>query len=239
MSHELRTPLNAIIGFSEMMQREVLGPLGNEQYRTYVSDIYTSGTHLLQIINDILDLSKAEAGKLTLEEAVFDIRDPIRSVGQLTSVRIREAGLSEAIDIPADIPLLRGDERKTMQMVLNLVTNAVKFSPDGGRIEIICRADPENGLSITVTDNGIGIAEKDLGRVLEAFEQADSSLSRKQQGTGLGLPLVRAMMELHGGRLDLASTVGVGTQATIVFPPDRLVYPTAAIPAPVDVGIAA
>jgi signal transduction histidine kinase len=236
MSHELRTPLNAIIGFSEMMQREVLGALGNEQYRSYVGDIHTSGAHLLQIINDILDLSKAESGKLTLEEAIFDIRDPIRSVGQLTSVRVREAGLSDTVDIPEDIPLLRGDERKTMQMVLNLVTNAIKFSPDGGRIDIICRADPAIGLSITVADTGIGIAEKDIGRVLEAFEQVDSSISRKQQGTGLGLPLVRAMIELHGGTFELSSAIGAGTRATITFPPDRLVDPGAAEGA---VGIAA
>jgi signal transduction histidine kinase len=227
MSHELRTPLNAIIGFSEMMEREVLGALGNEQYRAYVGDIHASGTHLLQIINDILDLSKAEAGKLTLDEAVFDVRDAIRSVSHLTSVRIREAGLTENVDIPADVPLLRGDERKTMQIVLNLVTNAIKFSPDGGHIDIICRADPASGLSITVADTGIGIASDDLGRVLEAFEQADSSLSRKQQGTGLGLPLVRAMMELHDGTFELTSIVDVGTQAKVIFPPDRLVYSTA------------
>jgi signal transduction histidine kinase len=225
MSHELRTPLNAIIGFSEMMQREVLGALGNEQYRAYVGDIHASGTHLLQIINDILDLSKAEAGKLTLDDGVFDVRDAIRSVIQLTGVRIREANLAETVDIPADLPLLRGDERKTMQMVLNLVTNAIKFSSDGGRIDIVCRADQESGLSITVIDTGIGIPSNDIGRVLEAFEQVDSSLSRKQQGTGLGLPLVRAMMELHGGLFELTSTVGVGTQAKITFPPDRLVDP--------------
>jgi signal transduction histidine kinase len=223
MSHELRTPLNAIIGFSEMMQREVLGALGNEQYRAYVGDIHASGTHLLQIINDILDLSKAEAGKLSLDETIFDIRDTIRSVGVLTGVRICEAGLIQAIDVPPDVPLLRGDERKTMQIVLNLVTNAIKFSEHGGRIDIICRADPETGLTLTVADTGIGIAEKDLGRVLEAFEQADSSLSRKQQGTGLGLPLVRAMMELQGGTFELASTVGAGTKAKITFPADRLV----------------
>jgi signal transduction histidine kinase len=226
MSHELRTPLNAIIGFSEMMQQEVLGAVGNEQYRTYVSDIHASGTHLLQIINDILDLSKAEAGKLTLEEGVFDVRDAIRAVVQLTTVRSQEAGLTQVVDIPPDLPLLRGDERKTMQMVLNLVTNAIKFSPEGGTIEIACRAVAGEGLSIAVTDTGIGIASDDLGRVMEAFEQVDTSLSRKQQGTGLGLPLVRAMMELHGGRFELNSAVGVGTEAKIVFPADRVVHPS-------------
>jgi signal transduction histidine kinase len=225
MSHELRTPLNAIIGFSEMMQNEVLGAIGNPQYRAYIGDIHTSGTHLLQIINDILDLSKAEAGKLTLDEGIFDLRDAVRSVAQLTSVRAQEGGLDLTIDVPADIPLLRGDERKTMQIVLNLVTNAIKFSPAGGSIGIVCRTDPREGLSVTVTDTGIGIAQDDLGRVLEAFEQVDSSLSRKQQGTGLGLPLVRAMMELHGGRFVLDSTVGVGTKAKIIFPRERIVDP--------------
>jgi signal transduction histidine kinase len=234
MSHELRTPLNAIIGFSEMMLQGVLGALGNEQYRSYVADIHASGSHLLQIINDILDLSKAEAGKLTLEEEVFDVRDPIRAVIQLTSVRLTEGGLTPRIEIPADLPLLHADERKTMQMVLNLVTNAIKFSREGGEIAILCRADPTRGLTVTVVDNGIGIAGEDLGRVLEAFEQVDNSLSRRHEGTGLGLPLVKAMMELHGGALELKSTLGVGTEATIVFPPDRLRPPTQGL-----VGVAA
>ncbi|HML09560.1 MAG TPA: ATP-binding protein [Stellaceae bacterium] len=236
MSHELRTPLNAIIGFSEMMKQEVLGAIGNEQYRSYVTDIHASGTHLLQIINDILDLSKAEAGKLILDEGVFDIRDAIRSVVQLTSVRAQEGGLEQIVDISPDVPLLRGDERKTMQIVLNLVTNAIKFSPDGGRVEIVCRAGQHEGLSVAVIDTGIGIAADDIGRVLEAFEQVDSSLSRKHQGTGLGLPLVRAMMELHGGTFQLTSEVGFGTEAKIVFPHDRLVLAANQLAA---VGIAA
>ena len=222
MSHELRTPLNAIIGFSEMMLREIMGEFRNEQYRSYVSDIHASGSHLLQIINDILDLSKAEAGKLTLDEEVFDLRDPIRAVTQLVKVRLDESGLTQSVDIPADLPLLFADERKTMQVLLNLVTNAIKFSSDGGVIAITCRADPMRGLTVAVADTGIGIAPEDLGRVLEAFEQVDNSLSRRHQGTGLGLPLVKAMMELHGGALELKSTPGVGTEATIVFPPSRI-----------------
>ena len=238
MSHELRTPLNAIIGFSEMMLREVLGKLGNEQYRAYVGDIHDSGTHLLKIINDILDLSKAEAGKLTLDEGIFDVRDAVRSVFQLTSVRMFECGLSEMLDVPADLPLLRADERKLMQMLLNLVTNAIKFSEAGGRIEIACRADPAIGLKIAVTDTGIGIAPRDIDRVLEAFEQVDSSLSKQHTGTGLGLPLVKAMMELHGGTLELQSAPGVGTTATLTFPAERLVYP-ASQPAPAEAVVAA
>ncbi|HEX3881210.1 MAG TPA: ATP-binding protein [Stellaceae bacterium] len=227
VSHELRTPLNAIIGFSEMMLREVLGALGNEQYRNYVGDIHASGTHLLQIINDILDLSKAESGKLELYEDVFDLRDMIRAVGQLTSTRIRDAGLSNATHLPCDLPLLRADERKTKQVLLNLVTNAAKFTPPGGHIEIVGDYDDETGLALTVVDTGIGIAPDDIGRVLEPFVQVDSSLSRQHQGTGLGLPLVKAIIELHGGSLSLASTVGVGTRVTITFPPERAVFDAA------------
>jgi len=223
MSHELRTPLNAIIGFSEMMLREVLGALGNEQYRAYVEDIHASGAHLLQIINDILDLSKAEAGKIDLSEDVFDLRDIMRSVGQLIAGRIHEAELSHEVDLADDLPPLRGDERKTKQVLLNLITNSVKFTPAGGCITVTGRFDPEDGLALTVADTGIGIPESDLERVLKPFEQVDSSFSRQHQGTGLGLPLVKAIMEMHGGRMRLKSTLGAGTAVTVVFPPERAI----------------
>src|SRR5579863_2497098 len=223
MSHELRTPLNAIIGFSEMMLREVLGSLGNEQYRSYVGDIHASGTHLLQIINDILDLSKAEAGKIELADDVFDLRDIMRSVGQLTLARIEKAELTQEVDLAPGLPPIRGDERKTKQVLLNLITNSIKFTPVGGRITVTGRYDPEDGLAVTVTDTGIGIPEGDLERVHKPFEQVDSSFSRQHQGTGLGLPLVKAIMEMHGGRLRLKSTLGSGTAVTVVFPPERAV----------------
>jgi signal transduction histidine kinase len=222
MSHELRTPLNAIIGFSEMMLREVLGPLGNEQYRAYVNDIHASGTHLLQIINDILDLSKAESGKIDLAEDVFDLRDIMRSVGQLAIGRVHAAELSYLVDLPEELPPICGDERKTKQVLLNLITNAVKFTPPGGVITITACWDRLSGLAIAVDDTGIGIPEDDLERVLKPFEQVDSSLSRQHQGTGLGLPLVKAIMEMHGGRLELQSTLGVGTRVTVFFPPERV-----------------
>jgi signal transduction histidine kinase len=222
MSHELRTPLNAIIGFSEMMLREVLGPLGNEQYRAYVGDIHDSGAHLLQIINDILDLSKAEAGKIDLAEDVFDLRDIMRSVSQLTAARVHAAELTQTVKLPDDLPPISGDERKTKQVLINLITNSVKFTPAGGSITITARWDLSEGLAVTVADTGIGIAEEDLERVLKPFEQVDSSLSRQHQGTGLGLPLVKAIMEMHGGRLDLQSELNVGTQVTVVFPPERV-----------------
>jgi signal transduction histidine kinase len=205
------------------MLREVLGSLGNEQYRAYVGDIHASGTHLLQIINDILDLSKAEAGKIELLEDVFDLRDIMRSVTQLTAGRIHEAELSQEVDFPGDLPPIRGDERKTKQVLLNLVTNSLKFTPAGGRITVSARFDPEDGLAVTVADTGIGIPEEDLERVMKPFEQVDSSLSRQHQGTGLGLPLVKAIMEMHGGRMRLKSTLGAGTAVTVVFPPERAI----------------
>jgi signal transduction histidine kinase len=223
MSHELRTPLNAIIGFSEMMQREVLGQLGNEQYRTYAADIHHSGAHLLAIINGILDLSKAETGKLELKEEVFDPRGVVHSVCQVMRGHLQAGGLASSVALPPNLPGLRGDERKATQILLNLVSNAIKFTPPGGKIEISAEADPAKGLSLVVADTGIGIPADALNRVIEPFEQVDSSLSRRHQGTGLGLPLVKAMIELHGGTFELISTVDVGTTAIVRFPPERLV----------------
>ena len=224
MSHELRTPLNAIIGFSDVMRNEVLGALGNEQYRAYACDIHDSGTHLLDIINDFLDLSKAEVGKLELHEEVFDLRKTLFSVSQLTGESIRTAGLFHSFDLPDDLPLLRADKRKTKQVLLNLVTNAVKFTPAGGCITVEGRFAPAIGLTVTVTDSGIGIPPNDIGRVLEPFEQVDSALARRHQGTGLGLPLVKAIMELHGGTVELRSEVGAGTRVSVTFPPERSVF---------------
>jgi signal transduction histidine kinase len=225
MSHELRTPLNAIIGFSELMLREVMGPIENRHYRSYVADIHSSGAHLLQIINDILDLSKAEAGKLELCEEVFDLHKAIRSVRTLIGPRAQEAGLSATFKLAEDLPLLRADERKTRQVLVNLIANAVKFTPHGGIVEISGQLDECGGLAITVADTGIGIAPEDLERVFEPFVQLDNSLSRLHHGTGLGLPLAKAIMELHGGTLTLTSEVGVGTTATMVFPWERVVVP--------------
>jgi PAS domain S-box-containing protein len=229
MSHELRTPLNAIIGFAEIMQHEVMGPVGNAQYRSYITDIQMSGTHLLQLINDILDLSKAESGMLELNEETIDLGEVIRSAARVSRASIEKAGLTANIDLMPELPLLRVDERKTRQVLFNLIGNAVKFTPAGGCIDIRGCFDPQTGMMITIADTGIGIAPENLQRVFEPFVQIDSSFSRQQPGTGLGLPAVKAIMELHGGSLELRSVVGVGTEATAIFPPERVV--TGASPA--------
>jgi PAS domain S-box-containing protein len=229
MSHELRTPLNAIIGFAEIMENQVMGPIGNEHYRSYISDIHLSGSHLLQLINDILDLTKAEAGMLELNEDLVDIATAISAVARVTSAPIEKAGLSLAIDLPEDLPPLRADERKVRQVFFNLVGNSVKFTPSGGQIRIFGNFDPAAGLRITVADTGIGIASEDLDRVLEPFMQVDSSFARQHHGTGLGLPAVKAIMELHGGSIELRSTLGEGTEATVGFPSERVMPPPAGL----------
>ncbi len=221
ISHELRTPLNAIIGFSELMIRDVLGPLGNNQYRTYLEDIHSSGRHLLDIINDILDFAKVEAGQLLLFESDVDVRQVVAGIERLLGPRARDAGIELTVRLPADLPLLWCDERKLKQMLLNLVTNAVKFTQSGGRIDVEASLVPE-GLAITVQDTGVGIAEADLVRVLQPFVQADTTLSRRQEGTGLGLALVKAMVEIHGGSLKLESELGKGTQVRLLFPRERV-----------------
>jgi len=221
VSHELRTPLNAIIGFSELMIRGVLGPVGNPQYLEYLEDIHQSGSHLLSIINDILDFSKAEASKLELHESEVDVHQVVIGLTRLMGPRARDAGLELCDRIPSELPQLWCDERKLKQMILNLLTNAVKFTPGGGKIDVEASCD-ETGLTIVVRDTGIGIAKVDLDRVLQPFVQADNELSRRHEGTGLGLTLVNSMIAMHGGRFHLESEVGSGTTAVLSFPPQRV-----------------
>jgi signal transduction histidine kinase len=221
VSHELRTPLNAIIGFSELMIRGVLGPIDNPQYREYLEDIHQSGTHLLSIINDILDFSKADASKLELHESEVDVGQVVIALTRLLGPRARDAGLVLDDRIPPELPHLWCDERKLKQMLLNLLTNAVKFTPRGGNIEVDASCD-ETGMTISVRDTGIGIAKSDLVRVLQPFVQADNELSRRHEGTGLGLTLVNSMITMHGGSLHLESEVGIGTTAILNFPPERI-----------------
>ncbi|MDE1968711.1 MAG: hybrid sensor histidine kinase/response regulator [Alphaproteobacteria bacterium] len=221
MSHELRTPLNAIIGFSEILKQEPLGPLGHPSYRDYVRDVYESGVHLLHIINDILDLSKIEVGKLTLSETPVDLREAIESCMRIVRERADNGGIALVAELAPDLPTFNADERMVKQVLLNLLSNAIKFTPPGGSVRIIARVDDADGLIVQVVDTGIGIAAADIERALQPFEQIDSSLHRKYQGTGLGLPLARSMSELHGGRFAIESTVGQGTTVTVHFPPER------------------
>ncbi len=222
VSHELRTPLNAIIGFSEIMMNELCGPLENERYRGYNKDIHESAGHLLALINDILELSKAEAGKLELQEGVVDLASLVESSVRL----IRQQAMCGEVAIETEIATaavrLRGDERKLKQVLLNLLSNAVKFTPPGGRVEVRVACDRAGSLVIGVRDTGIGIAEADLPEALEPFGQAGNHAGQSDEGTGLGLPLAKAMIELHGGRLTIDSVLGVGTTVTVVIPSERV-----------------
>lgn len=228
VSHELRTPLNAIIGFSELMSQEVMGPLGADAYRDYARDINASGAHLLGVINDILDLTKAEAGMLVLRRSPLDASALVNEVARLMRQRAEAAGLDLQTTAPMDCTVF-ADERKLRQMLLNLLSNAFKFTKPGGRVELAV-AIATGEARFVVRDTGIGIAAKDIERVLKPFVQVDGSLARKHDGTGLGLPLVKAMAELHGGRLVLDSVEGQGTTATIVLPAQATADGRAGVP---------
>ncbi len=220
MSHELRTPLNAIIGFSEILQQEGLGPLGHASYRDYVRDVHESGVHLLKIINDILDLSKIEVGRLTLDEVPIDVGDTIESCLRIVRERAANAGLDLIVDFAPDLPTLNADERMVKQVLLNLLSNAIKFTPKGS-VRVTAGVTPDDGVYISVVDTGIGIAAEDIEKALMPFVQIDSTLQRKYDGTGLGLPLARSMTEHHGGSFEIKSTLGEGTSITVHFPPER------------------
>ncbi len=222
ISHELRTPLNAILGFSEIMKAEMFGPLGSPQYRGYAADIHHSGTHLLTVINDILDLSKIEAGKFDLNEEDCDPARLVRDAARFVAERADSAGLRLQQRLPPALPAVRADGRLIKQILLNLLSNAVKFTPGGGTITVSADIDREAGLSFTVADTGIGIAADQLERVLQPFTQVENTLTRTHAGTGLGLPLCKSLIELHGGRLALESTVRRGTSVRITLPKERV-----------------
>jgi two-component system cell cycle sensor histidine kinase PleC len=223
MSHELRTPLNAVIGFAEIMQAEVFGPLGDARYTEYAADIRDSGQHLLNLINDLLDVSKIEFGKVELAEETVDLTGILDSCMRLMRDRADQAALDLTAHTPPDLPYLRCDGRRLKQILLNLMSNAVKFTPSGGQVTVRASLADDGGLKIAVSDTGIGIATQDLAKALQPFGQIDSRMTRKYQGTGLGLPLTKSMIELHGGSLQLESVVGRGTTATLWLPSDRLV----------------
>lgn len=221
MSHELRTPLNAIIGFSEMMLNATLGPVDNEHYVEYLGDIKFSAQHLLQIINDVLDMSKIEAGKMPLDDEDINVLGLVESVKRLIRSKADEREVEINIEAVNDLPKLRGDERLIRQVLLNLLSNAVKFSDPQGRILISITVD--DGMNLSITDRGIGIPEERLDDIIEPFGQVTDPRVNKGQGTGLGLPIAKAMMDMHGGSLEILSKVGEGTTVICHFPPDRVV----------------
>ncbi len=223
MGHELRTPLNAVMGFAEVIEKELLGPVGVEQYREYAGDIRESGKHLLGLINDILDFSRIEAGMLELDDEDVDVAELIAGSVRMLQRRAQDGKIKLAVHTAKTLPHLRGDERRIRQILLNLLSNASKFTPDGGSVRITADADEKHGMRIRVVDTGIGIAKKDFEKVLAPFGQVRDRTTRIIEGTGLGLPLTKTLVEKHGGELDLKSRPGKGTTITIRFPSDRLV----------------
>ena len=204
------------------MLTETFGDLGNPKYREYARHINSSGAHLLQIINDILDLCKIEAGKMELIEESLGLRQIIANSVQLVSEKAKEHGIVISVEIAENVPNVRADERKIKQALINILSNAVKFTPAGGKLTVASRIENDGKLAISISDTGLGISPENQEQIFNPFVQVDSGLSRKFDGTGLGLPLSKAMVELHGGTLDLESAVGVGTTVTIRLPHDRL-----------------
>jgi len=197
ISHELRTPLNAVIGFSDLMRNEIHGPLGAKQYADYLNDIHGSGTHLLDIINDVLDMSKVEAGRMEIDETEIDIHATLLSCIRMTSERATVGGVNIEYALPDDLPFLHADGRLVRQIVLNLLTNAIKFTGNGGEVALGVEIDADGCCAIRVADSGIGIAPEYLDSIMQPFVQVDSGMDRKYEGTGLGLSLVKSMAELH------------------------------------------
>ncbi len=222
MSHELRTPLNAIIGFSEMLKQEFFGDL-NEKQAEYVKDINESGSHLLNIINDILDISKIEAGNMELDEEEVDLEEMIDGCISLVKHRADEGQVTIVTDFRSSMKVLRVDAQKLKQIMLNLLSNAVKFTPEEGTIEVGVDVDREGSFVLSVTDTGVGMSPDQIPEAMRPFGQVDNAISRESEGTGLGLPLTKSLVEAHGGTLEIESNLGVGTTITLRFPPERTV----------------
>ncbi|MBT4934065.1 MAG: PAS domain S-box protein [Rhodospirillaceae bacterium] len=223
MSHELRTPLNAIIGFSRTIKEEIFGPLNNDKYQEYLNDIHNSGQHLLGLIDDILDASAIEARALELQEESVNIVAIIESTIRLIELRAKEGLVTIKFSFDPEIPLIYVDSRRTTQIMLNLLSNAIKFTPEGGEVSVHLRLNDDGSVAISVSDTGAGMNDREMEIALSRFGQVDSGLDRMHEGTGLGLPLTKGLMELHGGTLEIESEKGKGTLITATFPKERVV----------------
>lgn len=221
MSHELRTPLNAVLGFSEILAQELFGPLGDARYKEFAQDIYRSGKHLLDIIGDILDLTKVEAGQLNLEDEDVDVTDLMRNCERLIVEQARTGGVHLVVRPPPAPVAVRGDPTRLRQILLNLLSNAVKFTPNGKSVILSARRHP-TGLLFEVADEGIGMTADEVLRAMQPFQQIDNSFSRRYEGTGLGLPLTKSLAELHGGDLEIESVPRAGTTAIVRLPDWRV-----------------
>ncbi len=222
MSHELRTPLNAVLGFSEIIHQEILGEVGNTQYREYAKDIHDSASHLLTVINDILDISKIESGEIQLHEDVCSLQELVERVVRITRPLANEAGLQFEVQLASDLPLLWTDEVRLKQVLINLLSNAIKFTPAAGRVTLMAEVTDEQELIMSISDTGIGIPSDKIEKVLSPFVQVDSNLNRKYEGTGLGLPLAKTLTQHLGGTFALERQEGKGTRATLTFPKSLL-----------------
>jgi two-component system, cell cycle sensor histidine kinase PleC len=221
MSHELRTPLNAILGFSEVIRESLMGPL-DVRYREYGGDVHKAGQHLLTLINDVLDLAKIEVGRMELAEETVVLRDLIAGALSMVRETAERAGVAVVTDIGTELPPLRADRLRLKQAVLNLLSNALKFTPIGGEVRIAATLRADGDALLQISDNGIGMRPEDIPLALSPFGQVDDALNRRHRGTGLGLPLAKTLVELHGGRLEIDSAPGRGTTASIVLPRQRL-----------------
>jgi two-component system, cell cycle sensor histidine kinase PleC len=218
MSHELRTPLNAILGFSEIIAKQVFGDVGSPRYAEYATDIHSSGAHLLSLINDLLDVAKIEAGRMEIEPCELDVRRCFDSALKIIATKARERRQDLAIEIDPSAPALFADERALKQILINLVSNAVKFTPEGGRITVLAGRARDGSFQIMVEDNGPGIPREKLDKIFKPFSQVDNRYDRQGGGTGLGLALVRGLAELHGGRAWIESEQGKGCRAFVILP---------------------
>lgn len=219
MSHELRTPLNAIIGFSDVQRQELFGPLGHPRYREYANNIHASGAHLLDLITTILDISKAEAGKLAVDPVELDPTPILATIVPLVRGAAEAKRIRLSIELPTTTPLCFADPHALKQILVNLLSNAVKFTPEDGQVTVQLRSLADGSTEFVVRDTGVGIAAADLPRLMKPFEQANSGYTRQNGGTGLGLPLIDSLVCLHGGTLDIDSIVGQGTAVTVRLPP--------------------
>lgn len=224
MSHELRTPMNAIIGFSEMMQAELFGPLGNDKYREYVNDVLNSSRHLLGVLTDVLDITKINHETFDLSISEVDIEKIMRICMRMSQKSADEASIALEFDVQQHLPKLLADQNRVQQVILNLLINAIKFTNKGGRVVTRAGIDELGGVQIKIIDTGVGMMSEDIPRVLEPFEQVGDIMTRAHEGSGLGLAICKMLMEKHQGTLEVESQIGIGTTVTVRFPPEKTVY---------------